>query len=53
MAEEEPKPVNSPEPAAPSELAAVVKKRGWLRGNSGWVRPTHDELRAYYGTRKE
>ena len=52
MAEEEPKPVNPPEPAV-SELAAVVKKRGWLRGNSSWVRPTHDALRAHYGTRKE
>lgn len=52
MAEEEPKPVNSPEPEA-AELAAVIKKRRWLVGNSGWVRPTHDALRAHYGTRTE
>lgn len=40
-----------PEPKPSDELAAVVKKRGWLRGNSSWVRPTHDALRARYGTR--
>ena len=51
MADEEPKPDS--EPPVPSELSAVVKKRGWLRGNAGWVRPTHDALRAHYGTRTE